>query len=127
MLTQDACAFYKDHAIYSSFGGIALEASEGRKIAEALGGKRAAILQNHGLLTTGQTVDEAAFLYIAMENSCKVQLLVEAAAANGIAKTICPADEAEYTYRATSPEAMWLEFQPEFQYEVAMSRGEFLF
>lgn len=126
MLNQDACTFYRDHAVYDAWGGIAFEAAEGLAIARALGGRRCAILKNHGLLTTGQTVDEAAFLFTLMENSCRVQLLAEAAAASGIRKHICPDQEAEYTYRLTTPEAMWLEFQPDYQYELKVSGGDFL-
>lgn len=126
MLTQDACTFYKDHAVHSTFGGIALEAAEGEHIAAGLGNMRCAILKNHGLLTTGHTVDEAAYLYTLMENACRVQLLAEAAAASGITKELCPDDAAEYTYRLTTPEAMWLEFQPDYEYELAVSEGDFL-
>lgn len=126
MINQDACTFYRDHVVYNMFGGIVFEASEGVRIAKALGNTRCAILQNHGLLTTGQTIDEAAFLFTLMENTCKVQLLAEAAAANGITKKYCPDKEAEYTYQATSPEAMWLEFQPDYQYELFMAKGDFL-
>jgi ribulose-5-phosphate 4-epimerase/fuculose-1-phosphate aldolase len=115
MLNRDICAFYNDHAVYDAWGGIAFEASEGESIAQALGGNRCAILKNPGLLTTGQTVDEAAFLYTLMNNSCRVQLLAEAAVASGIEKQSCPHDEAEYTYRLTTPEAMWLEFQPDYR------------
>ena len=37
------------------------------------------ILQNHGFLTVGGTVDEAAFLYITAEVTAHAQLLAEAA------------------------------------------------
>jgi ribulose-5-phosphate 4-epimerase/fuculose-1-phosphate aldolase len=50
MITLDACSFYNDIAVYSDFGGIAIEESEGTRIAAALGNSKAAILQNHGLL-----------------------------------------------------------------------------
>ncbi|KAJ5134305.1 hypothetical protein N7526_005670 [Penicillium atrosanguineum] len=126
MLNQDACIFYKDHAVYDMFGGIALEADEGLRIAAALDDKRCAILKNHGLLTTGRTVDEAAYLFTLMENTCRVQLLAEAAAASGIEKSIVPDKEAEYTYKHSTPEAMWLEFQPDYEYELAVSEGDFL-
>ncbi|KXH46077.1 L-fuculose-phosphate aldolase [Colletotrichum salicis] len=126
MLNQDACTFYKDHAVHEMFGGIAFEASEGERIATALGNNRCAILKNHGLLKTGKTVDEAAFLYTLMENSCRIQLLAEAAVASGIGKQICPDAEAEYIYRLTTPEAVWLEFQPDYEFELAMSGGDFL-
>lgn len=81
-LTQDVCAFYEDHALYDDFGGVVVELDEGQRIAQALGGNKAAILQNHGLLTVGKTVDEAAWWFITMERSCQVQLLAEAAAAH---------------------------------------------
>ncbi|MGA0525299.1 class II aldolase/adducin family protein, partial [Escherichia coli] len=72
---------YEDHALYDDFGGVVVELDEGQRIAQALGGNKAAILQNHGLLTVGKTVDEAAWWFITMERSCQVQLLAEAAAA----------------------------------------------
>jgi hypothetical protein len=52
ILTQDACLFYDNQAVYENFGGIVLAAEEGEQIAEALGPKhKTCILQNHGLLT----------------------------------------------------------------------------
>ncbi len=78
-LTQDACAFYEDHVLYNHFSGPVLENSEGESIAAALGSAKAAILQNHGLLTVGESVDEAAWWFITMERSCQAQLLAEAA------------------------------------------------
>ena len=80
-ISQDVCAFYNDHALYDDYGGVAVELDEGQRISEALGSCKAAILQNHGLLTVGNTVDEAAWWFITMERSCQVQLLAEAAAA----------------------------------------------
>lgn len=78
-ITQDACAFYEDHSLFSDFTGVVYEVSEGDRIAEALGSRKAAILQNHGLLTVGSTVDEAAWYFISMERCCQSQLLAEAA------------------------------------------------
>src|SRR5438876_7187487 len=48
-LTQDACAFYEDHALFDGFGGVVGEVEEGRRIAERLGPRKAVILANHGL------------------------------------------------------------------------------
>ena len=78
-LTQDACAFYDDHAVFSDYTGVVYDMSEGDRIAEALGHRKAVILQNHGTLTVGRTVDEAAWYFITMERSCQVQLMAEAA------------------------------------------------
>lgn len=49
-LTHDSCSFYNDIARYSSYGGVVLEEEEGERLAVALGQRKAAILQNHGLL-----------------------------------------------------------------------------
>ena len=75
--TQDSCAFWNDHALYNDYGGVAFELDEGQAIANALGDKKAAILMNHGLLTTGSTVDECVWWYITMEKCCKVELLLK--------------------------------------------------
>lgn len=99
MINQDVCYFYKAHSVYSSYGGIANEASEGEKIAQSLGNGKAAILMNHGLLTVGETVDEAAFLFCLMERSCKVQLLVERA---GLEKHLVSDEEAAYNFQMAS-------------------------
>lgn len=78
-LTQDACAFYEDHELFDEYKGVVLDPSEGKRIAEALGNKKAIILPNHGHLTVGHTVDEAAWWYITFERSAQAQLLAEAA------------------------------------------------
>src|SRR5271157_2720243 len=78
-ITQDACAFYEDHGLFADFTGVVYETSEGERIAKAVGPHKAAILRNHGLLTVGETVEEAAWWFITMDRSCHAQLLAEAA------------------------------------------------
>ncbi|KAG0124131.1 class II aldolase/adducin domain-containing protein [Tuber indicum] len=79
--TQDSCAFYNDHVLYGNFRGVVLEEEEGIDIAQTLGAKKAALLQNHGLLTTGGTVEETVFWFLSLEKCCHSQLLADAAAA----------------------------------------------
>lgn len=74
-LTIEATPFYKDHVLYDDVGGVYNEIEEGKKIARALRSHKAMILRNHGLLTVGKTVDEAAWWFIAMERSCQTQIL----------------------------------------------------
>ena len=78
-ITQDACAFYDDHALFDSYSGVVLDIEEGKRIAHALGDCKSVILRNHGLLTVGQSVEEAAWWFITMERSCHAQLMAEAA------------------------------------------------
>ncbi|KAK1821048.1 hypothetical protein LTR12_004603 [Friedmanniomyces endolithicus] len=126
MLNQDVTYFYGSaQAVYPDFGGVVFTAEEGERLAAALGPKgKGMILRNHGLLTVGSTVDEAAYLYTLMERSCEVQLLVEAAAANGVAKVFVPEESARYTFEmASDPEALYWEFQPDLEWEEHCSGG----
>jgi len=108
-ITQDSCAFFEDHAVFSDYTGVVLDTAEGDRIAEALGGRKAVILRNHGLLTVGHTVDAAAFWFITMDRSCHAQLLADAAG-----ETIkIPAEMARLTgTQVGSPIAGHLGFQP---------------
>ncbi|KAJ5492990.1 Meiotically protein [Penicillium diatomitis] len=128
MLTQDACNFYGRLSVYDDHGGVALSREEGRQIAQALGKDSiACILQNHGLLTVGRTVDEAAILYSMLDNACHAQLMAEAAAANGIPKRMINDDIAKYTAEfAQNPHNLYTEFQPEYELIVEESNGRVL-
>ena len=109
-LTQDSCIFYKDHTVISEQGGaVVFELEAGRELASKFPTGKAAIHQNHGLFTVGQTVDEAAFWFISMERSCQAQLLAMAAG-----DPIEINDEyATYTQQMTGfPQAGWFSFQP---------------
>jgi ribulose-5-phosphate 4-epimerase/fuculose-1-phosphate aldolase len=57
--TQDSCAFFNDVALLNNFGGVVIEEKESGSIAVALEDKKAIILQNHGILTVGATIDSA--------------------------------------------------------------------
>ncbi|MBD2500088.1 class II aldolase/adducin family protein [Anabaena azotica] len=108
-LTQDACAFYEDHALFDDYTGVVLDTSEGKRLAETLGNNKAIILRNHGILTVGQTVDEAAFWYITLERTCQAQLLAEAA---GKPKPISH-ETARLTHgQVGTSKAGWFSFQP---------------
>ena len=111
-LTQDVCAFYNDHAVFDDYTGVVLDLEEGKRIAHALGEHKAAILRNHGLLTVGQSVDEAVFWFITMERSCQVQLMAEAA---GTPHLIDPEMAALTASQVGSSFVGWLSFQPLYE------------
>ncbi len=78
-IIQEACAFYQDHVLFDEYKGLVLERDEGQRIAVRLGDAKAAILRHHGLLTTGKSVEEAAWWFITMDRACQMQLMAEAA------------------------------------------------
>ena len=99
-ITQDACAFFEDHVLVEEAG---------QALAAGLGDHKAAIHQNHGLFTVGQTVDEAAWWFITMERSAQAQLIAEAAGT----PIHINADDARYTRDNIGfPTAGWFSFQP---------------
>lgn len=123
-LTQDSCAFYEDHAIYDDFTGVVLDVSEGDLIAKALGDKKAAILQNHGLLTVGACVEEAVWWFISMERCCQAQILVESM----IIKPKPISHEVALStrnYEVGFPIAGWFSFLPMFQ-DICASSPDFM-
>jgi ribulose-5-phosphate 4-epimerase/fuculose-1-phosphate aldolase len=115
-LTQDACAFYEDHALFEDYSGAVLDLEEGKRLAHALGSCKAAILVNHGLLTVGRTVDEAAYWFVAMERACQVQLAAEAAGD----PVLIHHDVAQKTAQQTGGHRTgWSQFQPLYDFVVA--------
>lgn len=108
-ITQDSCRFYNDHAVFNDYTGEVLDTEEGERIGQALGNNKAVILQNHGLLTVGNTVDAAAWWFVALERSCQSQLLAESV---GEPRLIKP-QVAEMTHKQVgSEQAGWFSFQP---------------
>jgi len=76
-INQDACAFYEDHVFFDDTRVLITEASEGARVAKCLGQHKAGILRNHGLITVGQTVEEAVWWFVSMERCCQAQFLAE--------------------------------------------------
>ena len=72
----------------STFEGVVLEGDEGEHIAAALGHKKAIILQNHGLLTVGATVEATVFWYVSLEKLCHVHLTALAAVGGDLSKIV---------------------------------------
>jgi ribulose-5-phosphate 4-epimerase/fuculose-1-phosphate aldolase len=111
-ITQDACAFYDDHAVFDDYTGVVIDLEEGKRIAHALAGNKAAILRNHGLLTVGQSVDEAVWWFITMERSCQAQIL---ASSVGEPVLIDAEMAGKTASQVGSHLAGWFSFQPLFQ------------
>jgi ribulose-5-phosphate 4-epimerase/fuculose-1-phosphate aldolase len=85
------------------------DTAEGHRIGAALGGAKAVVLQNHGLLTVGASVAEAAWYFITMERSCQAQLLAMAA---GEPKLIDPETARMVRAQISGPLAGWFQFRP---------------
>jgi len=105
IITQDACAFYNDHAVYQQFKGVVLVEEEGHNVAKSLGPRKAVLLQNHGLLTCGKTIEATVHWFVSLEKCCHSQLMADAAAAGRGHETIKIDDaDAANTYETIGTE-----------------------
>ncbi|OWZ44052.1 class II aldolase/adducin family protein [Cryptococcus neoformans Tu259-1] len=112
-ITQDSLVFYDDISLYPAFGGVILAEEESIKIAEYLGNRKAVILQNHGLLTVGGSVESATFWFLYLEKVCQMQLLVDATGQKPIPIGV---EEAKFTAAQTGTEESGkFHFQPYLQ------------
>lgn len=127
IITQDSCAFHNDHALYQSFKGVVLAEEEGQAIAEALGDKKAALLQNHGLLTCGKTIEATVYWFISLEKCCHTQLMADAAAGGRGHETIkISAEDAAITYEVVGTEKSgWFSAKPAFDMMIHESGSEY--
>jgi ribulose-5-phosphate 4-epimerase/fuculose-1-phosphate aldolase len=111
-ITQDAAAFFEDHVVIGDEAGqVAVEVKAGHKVANAFVGVKAAIHQNHGLLTASRhSIESAAFWFIALERCCQQQLAVDA---SGVTPRLIAPDRARYSREHVGSDYIgWLHFQP---------------
>lgn len=73
-ITQESCIFFEDHAIFDDEEVQVQSVEGGKRIAVALGSKRAIILRNHGLLTVGDRVEEAVGSFVQMERVAEAHM-----------------------------------------------------
>ena len=107
-ISQDSCVFFEQQALIVD-PRIALNEELANQFADAFGFKRVGIQEGHGIFTTGQSIDEAAWWFVSMESCCHTQLLAEAA---GTPK-MWPPDEARMLARGLGSSTFgWQSFQP---------------
>lgn len=110
-ISQDAAAFYEDHVVIGDEAGqVAVEVQAGHKVANAFKGVKAAIHQNHGLLTASRhSIESAAFWFMALERCCQQQLMVDA---TGLVPKLVAPERARYSREHVGSDYIgWLHFQ----------------
>lgn len=114
-ISQDAAAFFEDHVVIKDEAGqVAVEESAGMAVCDWFQGVKAAIHQNHGLLTASRhSIEAAAFWFIALERCCRQQLLVEA---TGHKPVLVTPERSRYSREHVGSEYIgWLHFQPIYE------------
>lgn len=73
--TQTAAFFHNRIAYDDHYQGLAKTMAEGERLAALLGDKQVMFLQNHGVITVGDTVAQAYRRLYKLERACKTQVL----------------------------------------------------
>ncbi|MEM9602275.1 MAG: class II aldolase/adducin family protein [Pseudomonadota bacterium] len=93
-IDQNTARFYNRCAIDLGFGGIADDAGEGKRIAEAFGNNRVMLMGNHGVSVCGETVADAFETLYYLERAAQTYIL---ALSTGQPLNVMPAEVAERT------------------------------
>lgn len=104
-ISQEACFFFNDQALFDDQEVEVLNLAGGQRIAAALGSKRIVILRNHGHLAVGASVADAVAAFIAYERVAEVAMKARLAS-EITAKSAAIAKEA-----LLHPGALWHAFQ----------------
>jgi len=81
-LSQTAMRFHGRVAVDAHYNGLALDMTEGERIANAMHGADVVFLGNHGVIVCGERVDYAYDDLYYLERACQAQVL---AASTGVA------------------------------------------
>lgn len=111
MLDQNACRFYERIAYDRDYAGMALDVSEGERVAKALGNSCSVIfLANHGVIVVGNSVAEAFDELYYLEKAAQLQVLALSTnrelqlISNDVASMVCK---------------QWLEYENAAEYHFA--------
>lgn len=75
LLTHDGVLFADGVGVFAETPGLILDVEQGRAVAEALGGRRAVLLRNHGVLAVGKDVPWATLTAATLERAARLQSL----------------------------------------------------
>ncbi|MDM0077060.1 class II aldolase/adducin family protein [Variovorax sp. J2P1-59] len=106
-ITQDACIFFENQALILE-PRVVRDPEAAARFAAGFGDKRVAVHAGHGIFTTGQSIDEAAWWFVLMNRCCESQLMAEAAGK----PTHWPVEDARWLASVLgAPTFGWLSFQ----------------
>ncbi len=118
MLTHDAVLFTDGVGVYEDGPALVTEVGQAERVAEALGGRRVALLRNHGVVVAGEDVRWAVLTAITLERAIRIQSI---AATLGSPVPI-PPDDAEVLRPFKYQEVFLDEYWAAWERRVARAR-----
>jgi ribulose-5-phosphate 4-epimerase/fuculose-1-phosphate aldolase len=79
MLLDQIAMMFHNKVGYHEFKTLFINDNEQEDLLSDMQGKQAVILKNHGLLSTGKTIQEAFWFHYYLETTCKIQVLTMSA------------------------------------------------
>ena len=76
---NDASWFVGHLPIFAETTDLIVDQPRGRAVARCLGPHAALILRNHGIVTTGASIEDAVWVALKLEKACRMQLIAESA------------------------------------------------
>jgi ribulose-5-phosphate 4-epimerase/fuculose-1-phosphate aldolase len=74
---------YQGHMGLHDYEGVAIDTDERQRLIDDIGPHNTLVLRNHGVLTVGETIQEAFILMYYFEKAARVQILAQSAGAGG--------------------------------------------
>jgi L-fuculose-phosphate aldolase len=78
LLTHDAVLFPDGVGLFNETSDLIVSPEQGQAVAGALGGRRAVVLRNHGVLTVGEDVRWAVLAAVTLERALRLQSIARA-------------------------------------------------
>lgn len=88
---HEGALFHGGIPVFSETADLIIDQARGKAVARALADSNVLIMRNHGIVTTGRTIEEATVLALYLERACKAQLMVESC---GGATHLCSHEDA---------------------------------
>lgn len=108
-ISHDAAIFFECLPVFGETTDLIQTVEQAEAMTKALGSAKALVLKNHGIVTCGESVEEAVYLAIYLERACKIQLIAEAA--GPIRATSTDEEARSKRARQTDPALMHNTFQ----------------
>jgi len=74
-VSHEGTLFWPDVPRYTFTTDLVVTREQGEELARALGSARACLMRNHGIVTVGSSVEEAALFALQLERAAKLQIL----------------------------------------------------
>jgi ribulose-5-phosphate 4-epimerase/fuculose-1-phosphate aldolase len=76
IVDQNACSFYEDNTLVPEYDGVVANVDQAQTMHRSIGNNRVAVLQNHGLITLGGSIEQAVIDMLDLERTCELNLAV---------------------------------------------------